>query len=252
MESELTNAEYWSQVWSELNLPPPINPTSSPFIRELCDFLRQALDGRSGSLMEIGCGSSRWLPYFSKLGFEVAGIDYSAEGCRQAQMILDRERINADILERDAFTPNPDLVAKFDVVVSLGVIEHFRDTEGTVRAFSRYLKPGGLLISTCPNMAGLLGLSQRLLNRPVYDRHVPLTAEHLRKAHESAGLTVKNCSYIGSLDFHVVNLHEVTRFDKRQAHRVLMRLSRIGWKLPIRLKRGRLFSSYVGCAAQRS
>jgi 2-polyprenyl-3-methyl-5-hydroxy-6-metoxy-1,4-benzoquinol methylase len=247
---ELTDAEYWSDIWRNSSLPAAIDPRTDPTSGEFCGFIEQALKGRGGSLLEIGCGCSRWLPYFSTLGFRVAGIDYSAEGCRQAQMILDRERIAGDILECNAFAPNPGLVGKFDVVASLGVVEHFRDTEATVRAFSRYLKPQGLIISTCPNMAGLLGLAQRLLNRPVYDRHVPLTADDLRKAHENAGLTVRDCAYIGSLDFHVVNLHEAARFDKRQMHRVLMRLSRIGWKLPVRAKRGRLFSSFVACAAQ--
>ena len=88
-------------------------------------------------------------------------------------MILDREHIEGDIYERDAFDTNSDLLGRFDVVVSLGVVEHFRDTTEPVRAFARYLKPRGLMISTCPNMNGILGLSQKLLNRSVYDCHVP-------------------------------------------------------------------------------
>ena len=251
LESQLTNAEYWSQVWSSSsNLPPAIDETDQVF-REYCDFFKNVLDGRSGSLLEIGCGCSRWLPYFAKLGFRVAGIDYSTVGCEQARMLLEREGYRGDIYEGDAFDPNPNLLGHFDVVISIGVVEHFRNTAEPVRAFSRYLKPGGLLISTCPNMAGLLGWSQKLLNRAVYDRHVPLTVKHLQEAHEMAGLTVTHRTYIGSLDFHVLDLLGANRL-KQFAHRALMGLSRIGWKLPLRAKRGLALSSGLGCAARRS
>lgn len=91
-------------------------------------------------MLEVGCGGSRWLPFFANHGFRVTGIDYSALGCEQARAILDREHISGDIYERDAFGANSDLVGGFDVVVSFGVVEHFRDTTEPVRAFARYLK----------------------------------------------------------------------------------------------------------------
>jgi len=249
MESQLTNPEYWDQIWNGSDLPSAINGEADPVTSELCEFLRNALAGRSGLLLEIGCGCSRWLPYFSSLGFRVAGIDYSPTGCQQAKMILDREGLVGDIFEGDAFDANPRLLGRFDVVVSLGVVEHFQDTAETIRTFSRYLKPRGLMISTCPNMVGLLGLSQKVLNRPVYDRHIPLSAEDLHKAHRAAGLNVARCSYVGSLDFHMINLHGGESFSKTLAHHMLMRLSRVGWKLPLRVKRNQLLSSHVACAA---
>jgi 2-polyprenyl-3-methyl-5-hydroxy-6-metoxy-1,4-benzoquinol methylase len=184
----------------------------------------------------------------ANLGFHVAGIDYSALGCEQARMILAREHTLGHIYERDAFEANSDLVGRFDVVVSFGVVEHFRDTTEPIRAFARYLKPQGLMISTCPNMSGLLGFSQKLLDRSVYNSHVPLATGSMRRAHEMVGFKVTQCTYIGSLDFHVLNLCGANGV-KSFAHRVLKRLSRIGWKLPLRLKPGRVLSSAVCCAA---
>lgn len=249
MESRLTDPDYWSRSWSGPNLPANTDPNKDPKVRDLCRFLQEVLVGRSGQLLEIGCGGSRFLPYFSRLGFRVSGIDYSAIGCQQARMILDREGIPGDIYEGDAFDENPSLVGRYDVVVSFGVIEHFLDTAEAVRAFSRYLKPQGAMISTCPNLAGLLGLGQRILNRSVYDRHIALTAEALRKAHEAAGLTVTHCEYLGSLDFHALNLQGVERLDKELAYRVLTRLSRISWKLPFHVEPNRFLSSTIACAA---
>lgn len=246
--SELTGVEYWTEVWRSTELPPTIDPESSPLSRDFCGFLKDALNGWSGSLLEVGCGGSQWLPFFANLGFHVSGIDYSALGCEQARMILAREHTLGQIYERDAFDANSDLVGRFDVVVSFGVVEHFRDTTEPIRAFARYLKPRGLMISTCPNMNGILGFSQKLLDRAVYDSHVRLTTGSMRRAHEIVGFTVTHCIYTGSLDFHALNLCGANRV-KNFAHRALMRLSRIGWKLPVRVKPGQVLSSAVCCAA---
>jgi 2-polyprenyl-3-methyl-5-hydroxy-6-metoxy-1,4-benzoquinol methylase len=250
MGTHLTDADYWSGQWRESALPAAIRPeTAEPLAREYCRFFTDVLPNRSGRFLEIGCGCSVWLPFFARLGFEIAGLDYSDVGCRQARMILEREGLSAQIYEQDAFSPSSGLLGRFDVVASFGVVEHFTDTGDAVRAFARYLKPGGLLISTCPNMAGLLGSGQKYLNRPVYKRHVSLTVEMLSAAHRAVGLHVIRCAYIGSLDFHVLNLNGAESGGKRLAHRCLMRLSRIGWSLPFSIGRTRTFSSGIACAA---
>ena len=57
-----------------------------------------------------------------------------------------------------------------------------------------------------PNMRGLPGLVQRVLNRRVYEAHVPLTPERLRDAHIRAGLKIVEARYLLSMNFGVVNL----------------------------------------------
>jgi 2-polyprenyl-3-methyl-5-hydroxy-6-metoxy-1,4-benzoquinol methylase len=150
-------------------------------------------------LVEIGCGNSSWLPYFSKqFGFDVYGIDYSEEGCEQAEKILQRENVDGTIYCTDAFNPAEDLHSEFDVVLSFGVIEHFTDTVSTLEAFSKYLKPGGLLITTIPNMSGLNGWLHKIMNRALYDIHVPLDRKQLSGAVRAAGLNeITTDYYIG-------------------------------------------------------
>jgi SAM-dependent methyltransferase len=46
-------------------------------------------------------------------------------------------------------------IARYDVVYSLGFIEHFDDLEYVVRHHLKYLKPGGTLILGCPNWRGV-------------------------------------------------------------------------------------------------
>ena len=250
---ELTDEQYWSDLWQSLpDEGSPIDPESDQH-RGYHQFFSDELRGRSGNLLEVGCGSSRWLPYFVReFGFEVSGIDYSETGCRQASAILQRAGMRGRILQRDAMAENEDLLEQFDVVVSLGLVEHFADTVSILRSLARYVRPGGLLVSTAPNMAGLLGTAQRILNRSVYEGHVPFTLEELSDAHRTAGLKVNNASQIGSLDFHVLNLHGATERWKWLVYKVLIRMTRIGWKAPLSLPRTQLWSSGMGVCAVKA
>jgi len=58
----------------------------------------------------------------------------------------------------ELFGPPPWMQEMFDIVMSWGVIEHFEDTAGCLQACSRFLKPGGTMITVIPNMCGIPGL----------------------------------------------------------------------------------------------
>ena len=101
----------------------------------------------------------------------------------------------------------PDfMIETFDVVISFGFVEHFRETAVCIQALSRFLKSGGLLITTTPNMFGLNGFLQKLINRPVFDIHVPLSSEALTLAHDMAGLSLISCRYFLFAHFGVLNI----------------------------------------------
>jgi 2-polyprenyl-3-methyl-5-hydroxy-6-metoxy-1,4-benzoquinol methylase len=197
---------YWTSVWEKSDLNPPIDLQSKDMHsypqRAFNKIFRKFLNNiplKGKKLVEIGCGNSSWLPYFSKqFGLDVYGIDYSEEGCEQAEKILQRENVEGTIYCTDAFNPVEDLYSEFDIVVSFGVIEHFSDTASTLEAFSKYLKPGGLLITAIPNMSGLNGWLHKKMNRALYDIHVPLDKKQLSEAVRAAGLNeIKTHYYIG-------------------------------------------------------
>ena len=248
----LTEERYWSEIWSSSQRAgDSIKPGKAEYLeQEYHRFFAAALAGRSGSLLEVGCGSSQWMAYFARnFGYHVSGIDYSPLGCSQASEILRKAGVSGEVSCRDALSENYDLWERFDVVISLGLIEHFADTAEIARSLTRYVKPGGLLISTSPNMAGILGFAQRVLNRPVYEGHVPFTLEQLAEAHRRAGLVVERADYLGGLDFHGLNLMGTSSRVKWLSSRLLMRLSRIGWRAPFSAPRGRRWASALAVIA---
>lgn len=257
---------FWDKQWTNERVPRPVDPRDNSARNSLrlafhAYFSRHfdRFRGRADvELLEAGCARSIWLPYFSReFGFEVSGIDYSETGCQKSREILAAQNVAGRVLEENIFAPSPDLVGRFDVVVSFGLIEHFEDSAGAVRALAAYLKPGGTMITNIPNMRGTVGLVQRLFNRAVYDQHIPHTTATLAAAHEAAGLRIQDCSYFLSTGYNVVNFQRPDRGGSVSplgalAKALLTSLSVAIWVLekPFGgLPVSRAFSPYVHCAA---
>jgi len=210
------SAEYWSDVWSNSPLNLPIdysNKTARNYpARILHKIFSEELKKHSTqgkTILEVGCGNSSWLSYFANThGMKVSGIDYSEKGCEQSRKIFERDHVQGNIYFGDFFNPPAEVPRDFDFVYSGGVVEHFEDTTAAIRAFSSYLKKGGIMITTLPNMAGLSGWIQKTFNKPVYDTHVPLTKEAIVDAHLKAGLEILHAQYFASVSMYI-NLESI-------------------------------------------
>jgi SAM-dependent methyltransferase len=255
---------YWDDMWLTDALPTPLDFSSGvgvkPVSRHIRDFVVAHLErlGAAPAVVEVGCGGSIWLPYFHKsLGWRVAGVDYSPRGCALARRVLDRSGVDVAIYCCDLFAPFPELVEAFDGVVSFGVAEHFTPTSRVIGALTRFIRPGGIVVTMVPNMVGWLGALQKRLNRPIYELHVPLTPEQLAGAHADAGLEVLEASYVSTADFYVNIRGDKTDEAVLGAHLALkaMRLlSKVLWlaeNLSFPVRPTARLSPYVGCAARK-
>lgn len=254
--------DYWEQNWSGSYIGEAINPNkrglNNYVNRGFHDYFAQLFanqNNKNNKLLEIGCAQSVWLPYFAKeFNFTIAGIDYSAVGCRHAREILRKENVKGEIVCADFFSPPGDMVNKYNIIVSFGVVEHFEDTPSVIKAFLNFLKPGGLIITIIPNIKGLIGFLQKELNYDVYNIHAAITPAELKKAHQMHGLEVKKCGYFLPANFGVVNLENL---KNTLYYRPLLRsfswLSKAIWVLSyvIPLKPHPFFSPYIICTAAK-
>jgi 2-polyprenyl-3-methyl-5-hydroxy-6-metoxy-1,4-benzoquinol methylase len=200
----ITTQEYWERSWRLSDVPDPVDPgvdaPENRLHRALHARFVRALGNRcqpGARLIEIGCGGSRWLPYFHRtFGYTISGIDYSTSGIRLSQLILDKAQISATLVHADLFDPPSEMIEQFDVVTSFGVVEHFDQTSRAIAACARYLRPGGTMITEVPTLRGPYGLTYRLFWPDVYRVHVPQSRDGLAKAHADAGLHVTSCEYI--------------------------------------------------------
>lgn len=203
--------DYWSSVWKNTELPEPINPLNkrlkNHIIIEFDKIFKKVLgnfDLKGKKILEVGCGNSVWLPYLSKtFNLVPTGLDYSEFGCEQERRIFQRDAIKGEVYCADMFNPPVELLGSFDIVLSMGVVEHFEDTAKAIKAMKSYIKPDGIIITTIPNNVGLTGWLQKLINRPVYDIHNIIDKNDLEVAHRENDFEIFFSEYVVSVGLHM-------------------------------------------------
>src|SRR5258705_2502 len=123
----------------------------------------ELLKGRITSsmrLLDAGCGSGRNLVYFLRDGFDVSGVDQSAEAIEQIQSLatafaphLPNGNFLVEPVEEMSFPDN-----SFDLVISSAVLHFARDEthwSAMVREMWRVLKPGGIFFARLASTAGI-------------------------------------------------------------------------------------------------
>lgn len=204
MEKEqLTEKEYWEARWDRIRLPAIIEPTTRhPINKEVIRVFNKFLPKEKLSAVEIGGAPGQFVAYLSKYhGYETSVIEYSEIGCQKTKENFDLLGLNANVYKRDFFGDLSDL-PRFDVVFSMGFIEHFNDLDDVFRRHVNLLQKNGILALGVPNFRGI---SQKLMAHMAPDmlsRH-NLEAMDLRNwsALESMyGLTPLFKGYIGGFE----------------------------------------------------
>lgn len=255
--------DYWDNSWTAKKIPSSAKPDKKGLENYITKvfhrYFIKSLEGietKDKRLLEIGCARSIWLPYFSKeFGFKIEGIDYSENGCEQSREILVNEGVEGNITCSDFFNPPKDMLGKYDVVVSFGVAEHFEDTAKCIKAFSEFLKPGGIIITEIPNLAGLMGTIQKKVGPLIYNIHVPLDRFDLVNAHKINSLEILNSDYLMFLNLGILI---IDKWKEKYYYKFLLRL--ISWisklflilekTIPI-FKPNRYSSPYIICSAKK-
>jgi SAM-dependent methyltransferase len=137
----------WDKVWTESSVAGGL-PFDAPVLenhidRGKIDFILPHIPNQ-GRAVEVGCGSARLL---ARLGlarpYELTAVDTSLEALRSAGQTSRLARIPIRLVCGDTLhLPFPD--GSFDVILSGGLLEHFRDPEQVLREMVRVLGPGGV------------------------------------------------------------------------------------------------------------
>jgi len=132
-------------------------------LRDHVRFAAQALPGK-GKVLDVGCGGGLFLRMMKERGYDVLGLDFSAEAARVAQ-----EQHGVRVLVGD-LTSSGIASSSCDLVTMYHVVEHLPDPALYLRAAGDLLRPGGALIVQVPDRdcweASLLGIHWTGLDVP--------------------------------------------------------------------------------------
>jgi SAM-dependent methyltransferase len=199
----------WAHVFNGNRLTiAEVDPRAYRFHYELDEIFSHWLpQGDNLRFLEVGCGMSIWLPYFAqKFNYQVFGFDYMERGCKVAGENLRKAGRAGTVVCADFNRPT-FAREQFDVVFSMGFVEHFDPPSTAIQNVAQFAKPGGLIVTHVPNMLAWKGLLVRLVDRRMYDLHTKFDLARLRNWHEQSGCSVLTAQYHQFLDLTLYNSH---------------------------------------------
>jgi SAM-dependent methyltransferase len=166
----LTDYDFWKNYWlskDDLIFPIPSNYT---FTKELTELIEAK---KINALLEIGGFPGYYSVWAGKkFGIKSTLLDFVI----LKELVVQLKNANQykgeiDIWEKDLFSNELEGENSFDLVISNGLIEHFKDTQDIIERHVRYLNSGGQLFISLPNFKGLNGWFQKTFDPENYAKH---------------------------------------------------------------------------------
>ncbi|MBP7649136.1 MAG: bifunctional 2-polyprenyl-6-hydroxyphenol methylase/3-demethylubiquinol 3-O-methyltransferase UbiG [Phenylobacterium sp.] len=143
-------AEWWDPKGKFAPLH-KFNPVRLAFIREQA-LIRFGRDSQARKpfeglrLLDIGCGGGLLSEPMTRLGFSVTGVDASERNIGTAKAHAAEQKLTIDYRAGTAEGLEAEGAGPYDLILNMEVIEHVADPGEYLRACSRLLAPGGLMI----------------------------------------------------------------------------------------------------------
>jgi 2-polyprenyl-6-hydroxyphenyl methylase/3-demethylubiquinone-9 3-methyltransferase len=214
-------ADWWNPKGSSAMLH-RLNPARLAYLREAIDThwdldsaSFEPLGGRS--TLDVGCGAGLLTEPLARLGARATGLDAAPENVGAA-----RTHAAASGLDIEYLAGGIEAVAgrRFDLVVSMEVVEHVADTQAFAQGLADALAPDGLLILSTPNRTLLshlalitIGEGTGAIPKGTHDWRQFLRPEELTGLLAGAGLVVTDVRGLGFSPARGFVLGEDTSLD---------------------------------------
>ncbi|WP_420141568.1 bifunctional 2-polyprenyl-6-hydroxyphenol methylase/3-demethylubiquinol 3-O-methyltransferase UbiG [Sphingomonas sp.] len=176
-----------------------LNPARLAYLRTQVDAA-WGLDSRAlrplagRRALDVGCGAGLLSEPLARLGAAVTGIDAAPENAAAARAHAEGQGLAIDYRAGEVATLAGE---RFDLVVSMEVIEHVADPAAFIATLAALLAEDGLLILSTPNRTPLsrlalitVGEGLGMVPRGTHDWSKFVTPDELSGHIEAAGLSV--------------------------------------------------------------
>ncbi|NOU13657.1 MAG: class I SAM-dependent methyltransferase [Methylococcaceae bacterium] len=206
MSNEVTSKDYWNKYWSDEVKYPTYDISTGPFysyhliFSKYIELVRHRLGKNRLRVIDCGCGEGLILKYLAEQfeNLEIWGIEYS-DSYYKAKSMGEKLGFDLHLINGDIFSAlDPELLESFDVVISVGLIEHFEDPSEIMNQMMRMLTKGGSIVTLIPNFNGLFNLLWKLYDSENYAYHVPIKKHELIQIHNNLGLVDVNFYTLGT------------------------------------------------------
>lgn len=143
-----------------------------------------------------------------RFGFIPYGVEYSDKGVEINRKLFIAHNINPDnVIRADFFSDGfqEKYRKQFDVVISMGFVEHFDNVKGVIAKHINLLKEGGYLVVSIPNLRGVNYILQRLFDKEILsiiDLDI-MQKGRFAELFDRECLSTLFCDYYGTFNFGV-------------------------------------------------
>jgi SAM-dependent methyltransferase len=194
MVYDLAGKNHWNGQTGggEARLPSKLNPAVNDMTALLDPYVKPG-----SRVLEVGCAPGTYLLWCARAKqAQACGVEYAKQSYDLTKQIFSNFNVEADLREQDfmATTFEPE---SFDLVYSVGVIEHFDDPRPMVEKHFEMLKPGGTAIIAVPHFGrSLYGWLAQRMDRENYDIHnTSIMSERAMAALAPEGADARSYTY---------------------------------------------------------
>lgn len=180
----------WGEVWTKNARYHSPALRFSKTIDKINNLILSGVDFKNKKILDIGCGDGTTLRYlYDMYAATGQGIDVSIEAISKSTNLSRSYPLSFMISD----TRNlPFKEFSFDIILSWGVIEHFKEDLLSLAQYYKVLKPSGTLILIQPNILSSAVIQEKLLryrNKWPFGMHTKYLPSHWQKALERLGFT---------------------------------------------------------------
>jgi 2-polyprenyl-3-methyl-5-hydroxy-6-metoxy-1,4-benzoquinol methylase len=233
MSENLTNEKFWENYWGTLKLPITVDKTFKND-NVIANTISESIPKIAvKSALEIGCAPGKWLSFLAReFNCQVTGIEYVEIAAHKTVENLTIQKINDFQIINDDFF-NHSLTTQFDLVISLGFIEHFSDYEKVMEDQLKLVSPKGYLVVGLPRFKGINYFLQKGIDRFIQNKLIDshnLETMNLKVFETFAkkrNLTLVTNKFIGGFEPGLFPAGEISNTFMRVFFKILLRLNNL-------------------------
>jgi SAM-dependent methyltransferase len=200
----LTNESYWEKHFENA---PVVNQNLARQFEDFLPFFDRIPTYSSRKMeriFEVGCFPGRYLHFLSqRWGVEANGIDFVRDFSPMTDFFRASGTPVGELIQGDFFKTEPS--KKYDLVLSIGFIEHFPDPTEILKRQAQWVSDGGLMMVTVPNKRFLRIPFAFLFDQKNQDAHVltSMRISYFQNAAQLLGWELLDCRYVGGFNSKV-------------------------------------------------
>lgn len=145
----------WDYEWNNFAKHPYLKPNLA-----VINQITKLLNPKNKKILEVGAGSGSDAIILAQKRGIVSTVDFSTESVKICRLLAKKEATKINIITADCQKmPLPD--NQFDLVYSVGLVEHFHEPLEVLREQLRLVKPGGYLMVDVPQKFNLYTLVKK-------------------------------------------------------------------------------------------